>query len=215
MKKVYEKVRGYRRGFLCSICDQTNHKYVREFTKEIIYSRGQCTTLVNELAPTLYTKYVKIYPFLVVASEISFLTTGVSLFPERAKLIFRRYEMELQKCVLEKNAKNKFNACKDFCSEFLLNRFTYLFDGDLDMVNLYADRFNETLGLYKNKGPKEMFQYTESLWNGDFFKQYKENYSVLLNSYKKFNRGIKQKDYKFDKDEYKQYYEYENNINTV
>lgn len=57
---------------------------------------------------------------MIVMSEISFLTTGVSLIPESKKIVFKRYAEEINKCYIatSSGAKDSFNKCLSLCDEF-------------------------------------------------------------------------------------------------
>ena len=105
----------------------------------VTYKNSFCTYLTDNFIESLYIKYNLLIKKLLQLDEFVFLSTSRRLFKSSTtRFIYRRYIKVIEKCHDGKD----FNSCSDFCSEFNINRLTFIFDGEISSFTSFDDEFN-------------------------------------------------------------------------
>ena len=183
MPRFYEEVKALRQGFLCSSCNYENHGQVNGETRTVVYRRSFCEKLVGNFLPVLSKKYRKLFSLLLILDEWAFLTSGRHLMSSATnRAIYRRYINIIKKCQerpLEKDSQQFLFHCAQFCREFNLNKFTFMFDGELGVVQDYLRNFDKFFNLLDSNKAKYFKQRSIDQWSAKDVAHYQKYNSVL------------------------------------
>ncbi len=163
LKKMYHEIKRLRKGFLCTLCDWHNHEHINPQSLTVTYHGKMCLGFTVHLE-SLIQKYGDIFRLLISLDEFLHITTSKRLMNKYDRQIFHRYELILKKC--EKDPKNLEN-CADFCREFNLNKFSYMFDGEEKAIErilkVYNKEYNKLSDL-SHKNLKMQFKFRADQW---------------------------------------------------
>ncbi len=181
---LYKKVMSVRKAMLCTVCDWHTHNLINIESMTITYHYEFCQELTNEFLNPLHEKYVKIYKILLLIDEWFFLTTHTHVMNSAEdRATYRKYILVLEKC--RKNPKS-INSCADFCREFNLNRFTYMFDGENEVVFKFIKKLYKVVKTMK-RSQKKFFNKSRVRISKKNLKKFKKNNSVF--SKRQITRG--------------------------
>lgn len=176
LKKFYKEVMKMRESVLCMICDWHNHNFINSESLTISYSVQFCHKMIQNFLPTIYDKYNKIFGMLLILDEWVFLVSGRRLFnSHNDRALFRRYILITARC--RKN-RGKIEECADFCKQFNVNRFSYMFDGEKKPLREFSINFRNFLDDYESD-PIKVYAERTKRWNYDNLKHFQDNFSIL------------------------------------
>lgn len=139
IKLFHVEVKSLRRSLLCSFCEWHNHNYIDLDSMTVTYSTRFCTTMALKFSKVLYDKYGTIFKFLLLLDEFIYLITGRHLMENAAdRITYSRYILLIEKC---KGSPDTPSMCIEFCRNFNLNKLSYLFDGEKEVIRDYLARF--------------------------------------------------------------------------
>lgn len=141
MKKFHAHIMHLRKSLLCAICNWHNHRYINPPSMTITYNTKFCMKMVFKFIDVLGKKYKKYVQTVLLVDELVYLLSGQRLIESALhRAILQRYILILDKCM---NNPNSFPHCQDFCSQFNLNRFSFIFDGELGVFKKFMSRFKD------------------------------------------------------------------------
>ena len=79
----------------------------------------------------LWDKYGVIFALINIMDEFYYLISGRGLLEDPDHIIFNRYIKILKKC---KEDSSKMENCKEVCQELNINRYTYMWDGEPELI---------------------------------------------------------------------------------
>lgn len=105
-------------------------------------------TMIDNHINTLYEKYSILIDALLTLDEWMFFTTSIRFFetPEM-RIVFKRYSLMVSTCKEEMS----IEFCAPLCREFNLNKFSFLWDGEIDPFNNYVENFKKFQDKYKDE----------------------------------------------------------------
>lgn len=179
LAKFHHEVKHLRKGFLCSLCEWHNHRYVNTESMTLTYSVPFCLNIVQKYLDILAEKYIEIVNFLLTLDEFFYIITDQRLMESSLdRAIFRRYILIIEKC---KENPGKIKDCAELCRQFNLNRFTYMFDGEDTVYTKFIKRFLDIVDALT--GDKEdflkLFAMKKKNWSEKQFKKFRNSHSVL------------------------------------
>lgn len=88
--------------------------------------------MANKFIDTLSDKYIEIVKLLVIFDEWVYLLSNKHVFESIGELnMIKRLIVIVQRCRDNLNSK----GCADLCSEFNINKYSYIFDGEPETWN--------------------------------------------------------------------------------
>lgn len=97
-------------------------------------------SLIDNHINTLYEKYSILIDALLIFDEWIYLTTSRRFFEEpEMRTVFRRYSLMVSTCKEEMS----IETCAPLCREFNLNKFSFLWDGETEPLNIYMENFKK------------------------------------------------------------------------
>ncbi len=136
-------------------CDWHNHNFINLESLTVTYSEKFCFDIVKFFLDPITDKYLEIMKMLMLLDEWVFFTTGKRLMASATdRAIYKKYIIITQRCVSDPN---KLANCMDFCREFNVNKFSYMFDGELKPIDNYLDNFTKFFDQFKSDA-KDLFQ---------------------------------------------------------
>ena len=121
------------------LCDWHNHNYINPESMTVTYKHDFCMQLVDNHLDTLYDKYAILVHTLLVLDEWVYLVANQRLFTNGSdRAVFRRYALILEKCKEDQTIEN----CAAFCREFNINRYSYMFDGEIEPLEEFTKNFS-------------------------------------------------------------------------
>lgn len=170
-KDVY----GMRRGFLCSLCEYHNHKFINPQSLTVIYSEKFCKSMYKKFSDTLNRKYFVIFRYFLILNEIIYMLTDKFIIEPVEQALYKRYALQTQKCKKKQTLKD----CIDLCKEFNLNRFTFLWDGEKLVLDDMKVRYEEIFKVLSSKKPERLFRYNKKKWTDKKVAAYAKKDSVV------------------------------------
>lgn len=152
--RMQKKMVNLRKGVLCLMCDWNFHKDVNVESMTILYNNKFCVKLVDDFIDVVYEKN-KFFRLMMIVDEFYYLTTKKRLVTSASdRATYRRYNLIITQCIMFRGDLNK---CGDFCREFNVNRFTYMFDGEEESIKDFVKNY---IVFYQNvtKNPKKFFK---------------------------------------------------------
>ena len=125
-KKYNKYIQRLRSSFFCSICDWHNQNYINIEAQQINYHGKFCKKFTKRWAPFWMDKYKDIIALALYFDEFFYILSHKRLirFPaDRA--ILHKYKVKSEAC-----AKGAKKQCNELCSEYNINKYSYLIDGE-------------------------------------------------------------------------------------
>ena len=165
LKKVLTKfkksVLHMRKGFMCSMCSHNSHTYFTPEENSVTYSVGFCNHLIKTNIAALKMKYVDLWDYLMVVSEIFTLLTEETFFTEEDVKYYNTFIPVIAGCHKSPGLK----ACQPLCEEFNLNKFTNIWDGEKIPLEHFKTGYDKVWPKLKEKANwKTMFKYDKDKW---------------------------------------------------
>ena len=141
LDKMHKQMAKFRLGIFCTLCNGENHNFFDLEEMAITYSAGFCTQLIGTYLNPLYDKYNELIKYMMSFSEFTYLLGRKKLmtdadFEKNAK----KYIDILEKC---KAKPGDLAECHEFCTEFTLNKLSFLFDGEGKLFDDYMKAYKE------------------------------------------------------------------------
>ncbi len=156
-------------------CDWNNQRFINTEMKTITYSNKFCDTLVENFLEIISDKYLIVFKLMLLLDEWVYLTCGIHLILSATnRAIYRRYMVIIKDCEDKKDLLH----CANFCREFNLNRFTYMFDGEIEVITEFMDRFEVFSGMIKKE---KYFRHATETLDDDELDFFAENHSINSN----------------------------------
>ena len=176
LKAFYKQVMEMREAVLCMVCDWHNHNFINSESLTLSYSVQFCHKMIQNFLPTIYQKYNKIFSMLLLLDEWVFLVSGRRLFnSHNDRALFRRYILITERC---RQNQQKIEECADFCKQFNVNRFSFMFDGEDKPLRDYVSNFRDFLDEYESN-PQKLYAERTRKWNFENLKHFQDNYSIV------------------------------------
>lgn len=135
-----------RSSFYCTICDFTNHRFIKVKTKEILINEGTCAEIADHTINYSYMLNVLIAPALMRLTEV---TSAFSLGEKEPFVkirMFRTIIKTVRKCAAVYQAGgNLGKACKAYCSFFNFNSNSPVIEGYQMFFNDLMNTFTKFL----------------------------------------------------------------------
>lgn len=177
IQAFYKEIQKYRKGFLCNLCNWRNHQFYNVQSVTVTYNQKFCLELAIKYIDLLWEKYGEIFRFINVMDEFMLLISGKPMIESIDHAIFQRYGSIIKKC---KADTSKIANCADVCREFNLNKFTYMFDGEVAVIKAFMKDYEER--WKKMDDPKTMislFNYRKEQWSQSKLSKFIKEESVL------------------------------------
>lgn len=156
LKNHYKQVKSLRKTFLCNICNWKNHEFINPETMMITYNKSFCDNLVDKSIDLWHQKYVELYEYILVLDEFLYLVANLRLIEDQVdRQILHRYKKDVANC--HANRDND-DICEILCKEYNINKFTYLIDGEVKLLDKMVKQFEIAhKHLSKKKEERELF----------------------------------------------------------
>lgn len=160
-KPMNDIVISVRNGFMCAICDAEAHKYINYDTGAVTYSQKFCDKLADNSKGYLdfvANKYAKLVSYVLDYHYFYFLLTDISMITDKDYIFATRKNIDsINTC--KKGGDPK--ACNAFCSEFKLNSFTNLFDGEITQFDEFLKNYDAAVAVFNDEANyKNNFKFT-------------------------------------------------------
>jgi hypothetical protein len=154
LPKYYKWVKQARAGTLCGLCSYDNNRYFDIGEKKLIMGQKFCMNFVNKFIDVLNDKYVNVVHQLILFDEWVSIISNRHLFSDSAHLnMLKRLVLNVQKCKKKPN----IATCALLCEEFNINKFTWLFNGEVKPFELFLRNLNKFL--------QELEKFPDDLYN--------------------------------------------------
>ena len=169
---IQNRVLELRASVLCGYCNWEYHNFVNIESKTITYHQNFCFKLTDEFLEIMNQKY-ELFKMFLTMDEWMYLTVDRRLVETATdRAILRRYTQIIARCQL---LKGNLQECADFCREFNINKFTYMFDGETHIITQIISNF---LDFYKDiSHPSTLFKNNLRITRIDFL-FFQENHSL-------------------------------------
>ena len=136
----------FRSAFYCSICDFTNHRFIKTKTKEVLINESTCAEIADHTINYSYMINVLVAPALMRLTEV---TSAFSL-GEKEPIVkvrmFKKILKSVRKCGQTYQAGgNLGKACKKYCSFFNFNSNSPVIEGYQMFFNDLMNTFTKFL----------------------------------------------------------------------
>jgi hypothetical protein len=173
---LYKEVQKLRESVLCMVCDWHNHNFINLESLTITYKINFCQKLAGNLLPVLYDKYNIVVKMILNFDEWIYLVSGRRLIESHTdRATLRRYILIIDKC---KQNTQKIDNCAEFCKQFNVNKFTYMFDGEEELFQQIAENFKNFLEDYE-ESPQKVYAERKDTWTMKSLKKFQDNDSVV------------------------------------
>lgn len=169
---VQKNVLKMRSGVLCAYCDYDYQAFINIESLTITYHQDFCFKLADDFLEIMSQKY-QIFEVFLFMDEWMYLTVERRLIPSPTdRAVLRRYIQIISRC---QKLKGNLQECADFCREFNINKYTYMFDGEKRIVEEIIENF---LDFYKDSAhPKSLYGKNHKI-STHMFKFFKKNHSL-------------------------------------
>ena len=150
-----------RKGFMCALCSQKAHTFIKPEENSVIYSADFCMDLITKNVDVLKNKYVDLIGYLVNLHHIVDMLFDVKLFDPVALANFEKFIPIIESCQGSKDLK----TCAPLCSEFNLNKFTDIWDGEKIPIEFFLQEYAKIQPNFESEEKLvAMFKYTKDRW---------------------------------------------------
>jgi len=143
LASTHEYLSDIRRGFFCSICSVKNQKYFDTDLKKIVFSYGQCSSLVKHTLDSVAVRVNKVMPIL--ANINALLNCQLPDQPDDQDIFTIKADKfyAINRCFDAQKRLNTsdgiFSECREFCTDFSMVQPSESFEGLLKpLVTLKA-----------------------------------------------------------------------------
>ena len=181
LKAMFKEIQKYRQGFLCNLCNWRNHQFYNPQSMTVTYNQKFCLQLSIKYIDLLWEKYGEVFRFVNVMDEIMLMLSGERMIDPIDHAIFHRYTFIIDKC---KKDTSKIENCADVCREFNLNKFSYMWDGEMAVIKKFMKNYEKK--WKKLDDPDDMlalFKYRRDEWTQSKFKRFVDDQSVLSSKF--------------------------------
>lgn len=156
LKSHYKKVKQLRKTFLCNICNWQNHEFINPETMMITYNKSFCDNIIDTSLELWHQKYVELYEYMLVLDEFLYLVANLRLIEDPVdREILHRYRKDVKKCHASRDSDD---ICFVLCKEYNINKFTYLIDGEVKLIDKMLKQFEIAYKhLSQKKTDRELF----------------------------------------------------------
>lgn len=172
---MHRDVYALRRGFLCSICEYSNQKFISHQSHTVVYSEKFCKGLYQKFAGVLAKMYNVVFHYFLVLEELIFLLTGEQIMDPIEKARYKRYSIITGRC--KKKMETKY--CADICKEFNINEFSYLWDGQAKVIDDFKVNYEVMMTDLISSKPQKAFRHDHEKWSDDFIESFAKKDSVV------------------------------------
>ena len=154
----------------------------------IVYHKDFCLKLSSQFIDVAYDKYALIMNYFLLIDEMVYLLTEEHLFKDKYDIAeYKRYAKVVTDC----NANfEDIDKCKDFCKEFNVNKFNYMFDGESQNIDEYIEGYvtfmDKTINMETQEGRNILFKRFkwDTTSNPFSFDIFKDTHSVISTYHK-------------------------------
>lgn len=166
-----------RKGLNCSLCNWHFHKHINLELKTLTLKKSFCEKLKKKFMPIWLDKYLHIMNLAMILDEYLFLTSHkrfVKYQSDRGQM--HKYILLMKDC--KKNLEGKL--CKSVCTNFTLNKFNYLFDGEGGFIENFIKEYRKHGHKLQNlNSAKKLFNSRRKSKIKNAFRRFVKNYTVL------------------------------------
>ena len=138
-----------RKGFYCTLCDQSNHEFINLENMSLSYSPEFCKVVIADNIELWNYQYTILLNKALILDEIIYILGHQRLIQEeKVRAILFQYKHWVRDCKNEKGeGRAKSSQCQNLCREFNLNKFTLLFDSQLKFLEGFTNHYTRVKGL--------------------------------------------------------------------
>ena len=157
LPKLLEFEKKVKKGFLCLLCDYSNHEYLNAKQTNLLVQGHFCQRVVNNYGPFLQKRAKLLNPVLMLAYKaMSYFDTPH--YQKRHTLVIKnviRHKKAVEKCFDKENAAYDFEKCKKLCNKYSVSSLSPVFYGEFDFYIQFLDRFKKFRRWLDNLKPKK------------------------------------------------------------
>ena len=179
LRKNFDETTKLRKSAMCSYCDWHSQRYYNVGSLMVTYKDSFCFGLVDRYISTAYDKFVKLYPVLRTLEEILMILGQVELFEPEIRQLLIKMEDITRRC--EKDRKS-LTACQDFCAEFNPNKYSYIYDGEVEVArNVFDVLEYHRMALQRGEADFFISEFNKNRrkWNRHNLQEFRSKKSVL------------------------------------
>ena len=147
------------KGFYCSICDYSNHKFFDTQNQTVTFSEKFCRDIVENSLTNLLFWHIHLHKYSNLVSKFLLSCDLKGNFQPDVKIpeeiLFIEDEhvgKSLRDCRSERNTQHWFTYCRNVCRQFKINEFNDYFEPDLDKIEDFSDFIKKQVTTIRHGG---------------------------------------------------------------
>ena len=153
-----------KKGFVCMLCDYSNHEYFSAKNNSLMVKENFCNRLVNIYGPFLQKRALLLNPLLIDAYKVmnhfkgSYLKRDIQSIKDVIK------QGKAVKRCFKNNEPYDFERCRDLCNNYSISSLSPVFYGEFSFYMRFLDRFEKFknwLENIKEEKPKDEKENTD------------------------------------------------------
>lgn len=145
LPKLLEFETKIKKGFVCLLCDYSNHEYLNAKQSKLLVQQEFCQNLMSNYGPFLQKRAKLLNPLLMLANKAMgfFNTPHYQRRNIQAIKNVIKHKKAIEKCFPKENAPYDFENCKDLCNRYSISSLSPVFYGEFGFYLKFLDRFHK------------------------------------------------------------------------